>query len=62
MVDDTQLGPRNLGTVRESRSRLSTVHDITLVYPDAVVACSDTLGWQNIRVIHLHHTFNELVV
>src|SRR5258705_2775512 len=36
--------------------------DVTLLCPEAVVASSDTLGWQNIRVIHLRHGLNEVVV
>jgi AraC family transcriptional regulator len=36
--------------------------DVTLLYPEAVVASSDAYAWQNVRVIHLRHRLDELVV
>ena len=36
--------------------------DVTLLYPETVVVCSDAFAWQDVRVIHLRHRLNELVV
>jgi len=36
--------------------------DIALLYPEAVVASSDALAWQDIRLVHLRHSLNEMVV
>ena len=52
------------GSVNMSNSqRLSLaqvqVSDLSVVYPDAVVASSDALGWQNIRAIEMRHDLEE---
>jgi len=44
----------------EQRSR--QFGDVSLLYPEAVVVCSDTYAWQDVRVIHLRHRLNELVI
>src|SRR5882724_1072945 len=36
--------------------------DVALLYPEAVVVSSDALLWQNVRVIHLRHSLDEMVV
>lgn len=43
------------------RLRLAQVQvsDLSVVYPEAVVASSEELGWQNIRAIEMRHTFAE---
>jgi AraC family transcriptional regulator len=38
------------------------VSDVARLYPEAVVASSDALAWQDIRLIHLRHSFDEMVV
>jgi AraC family transcriptional regulator len=35
------------------------VSDLSVVYPDAVVASSEALGWQNIRAVEMRHDFAE---
>ena len=40
----------------------STVRDIALLYPEAVVVSSDAFAWQDIRLVHLRHNLNEMVV
>ena len=62
IVDHSQERPENLRIVPDSQRRDSTVTDITLIYPEAVVASSDVRGWQNIRVIRLRYGLNDLVV
>src|ERR1700752_179785 len=47
---------------REAPGRLPTVNDVAVLYPEAVVASSDTFAWQNIRALQLRHTLNEMVV
>ena len=44
----------------EQRSR--QLGDVSLLYPKAVVVCSDTYAWQDVRVIHLRHRMNEMVI
>src|ERR1700741_3280402 len=50
---------------RESRVRdleAPAVSDVARLYPEAVVASSDALAWQDIRLIHLRHNLYEMVV
>ena len=47
---------------RESPARLPTVNDLAVLYPEAVVASSDALAWQNVRALQLCHTLDEMVV
>jgi AraC family transcriptional regulator len=47
---------------READLRLPSVKDVALLYPEAVAASSDAFAWQNIRVVHLRHSLNELAV
>jgi AraC family transcriptional regulator len=62
IVDHSQERRENLRILPDSERRDSTVSDITLIYPEAVVASSDVRGWQNIRVIRLRSGLNDLVV
>jgi len=62
IVDQSQERRKNLRILPDSERRDSTVTDITLIYPEAVVASSDDRGWQNIRVIRLRYGLNDLVV
>src|SRR5262245_2415262 len=36
--------------------------DLSQVYPEAVITSSQDLGWQNIRVLHMHHADREMEV
>src|SRR5262249_27446474 len=36
--------------------------DLTLIHPAAVISSSQDLGWQNIRVLHMRHTYREMDV
>jgi AraC family transcriptional regulator len=53
---------KNIGNLREPQVGRQAASDVALLYPEAVVASSDAFGWQNIRVVHLRHTLNELVL
>jgi hypothetical protein len=46
---------------REDEARPPAGSDIAQLYPEAVVVSSDTFAWQDIRVIQLRHSLNELV-
>src|SRR5690348_1740754 len=37
----------------------TTGGDLTLIYPDAVVASSQPLGWQNLRAFEMRQTISE---
>ena len=53
------------GTVHNQRARDLQPRaggDVASLYPEAVVVSSDAFAWQNIRVVHLRHSLNEMVV
>lgn len=60
IVDHSQGRREHLRILPDSERRDSIVSDITLIYPEAVVASSDVRGWQNIRVIRLRSGLNDL--
>jgi AraC family transcriptional regulator len=47
---------------READLRSPSASDVTLLYPEAVALSSDAFAWQDIRVIQLRHSLNEMVV
>jgi len=53
---------QNIRGRRETDLRLPSVKDVALLYPEAVVVSSDAFAWQDIRVVHLRHSLNEMVV
>jgi AraC family transcriptional regulator len=53
---------RNIRSQREQGTQRSSALEISAVYPEAVVASSDALGWRDIRVTHLRPSLSEMVV
>ena len=53
---------RSLRSRREADLQVPSVSDVTLLYPEAVVVSSDAFAWQDIRVLQLRHSMNELVI
>ena len=53
---------RSIHTKRKADSRRTSVSDIALLYPEAVVVSSDAFAWQDTRVIQLRHSLNEMVL
>ena len=53
---------RSAHTTLGEQVRKASVSDIVRDYPEAVVASSDALAWQDIRVIQLRHSQNDMVV
>jgi AraC family transcriptional regulator len=49
-------------SVRVPDREAPSVSDVARLYPEAVVASSDALAWQDIRLIHLRHSLNEMFV
>jgi AraC family transcriptional regulator len=47
---------------REPDLQSPSASDVTLLYPEAVVVSSDAFAWQDIRVIQLRHSLNEMVI
>ena len=47
---------------RDQKAAAPSVADVAQLYPNAVVASSDALAWQNVRVFQLRHSLNEIVV
>src|SRR6266566_4337899 len=53
------------GSIRNRRVpnlQQPSVSDVARLYPEAVVASSDALAWQDIRLVHLRHSLNEMVI
>jgi AraC family transcriptional regulator len=49
------VNPKSFAVATRREIRRVSNDDIASAYPEAVVASSDTCGWQNIRVVHLRH-------
>jgi AraC family transcriptional regulator len=48
----------NSGSSQRLKPNLA-VSDLSLVYPEAVVLSSESLGWQNVRALEVQHTTSE---
>src|SRR6266478_9420078 len=48
-----------LGGRHNLRIAPPAVSDLSVIYPEAVVASSQELGWQNLRALELRHTISE---
>jgi AraC family transcriptional regulator len=45
---------------RSEKHHRATAGDLSLVYPEAVIASSQDLGWQNIRVLQVRHAYGDM--
>jgi AraC family transcriptional regulator len=61
-IRQPQRWRKHTGDVRAAVVGRRAVSDVALLYPEAVMASSDTFGWQNIRVLHLRQNLEELVL
>src|SRR6266850_4778133 len=48
-----------VGSRHSLRIAPAAVSDLSVIYPEAVVASSQALGWQNLRALELRHTISE---
>src|SRR5258705_1319673 len=48
-----------VGSRHNLRSARAAVSDLSVIYPEAVVASSQALGWQNLRALEMRHTISE---
>ena len=62
IVREPKTLQRSKRTRREATLPPPSDRDVALLYPEAVVVSSDALLWQNVRVIHLRHNLEEMVV
>lgn len=46
----------------DARIPVKAATDVALRYAEAVAASSDEFGWENLRVLHLRHELNEMVL
>jgi len=55
------LNSRNLKFDGRHNLRIApaAVSDLSVIYPEAVVASSQELGWQNLRALEMRHTISE---
>ncbi len=62
IVSKPERWKRSIRGRREADLQPPSVSDVALLYPEAVVASSDAFAWQDIRVIQLRHSLNEMVI
>jgi AraC family transcriptional regulator len=62
IVNQPEKSKRSILGRGEADLQTPTASDVALLYPEAVVVSSDTFAWQHIRVIHLRHSLNEMVL
>jgi AraC family transcriptional regulator len=62
LVNRAEMWSGRIRNGRVSNLRQPSVNDVAHLYPEAVAASSDALAWQDIRVVHLRHCLNEMVV
>src|SRR5258706_1979790 len=48
-----------VGSRHNFRVAPAAVSDLSVIYPEAVVASSQELGWQNLRELAMRHTISE---
>ena len=48
-----------VGSRHNLRIPSTAVSDLSVIYPEAVVASSQELGWQNLRALEMRHTISE---
>jgi AraC family transcriptional regulator len=54
---------RSFNSGSNQRLKLNVpVRDLSLVYPEMVVASSESLGWQNVRALEVQHTTSEWTI
>jgi len=49
-----------VGSRHNLRIAPPAVSDLSVIYPEAVVASSQELGWQNLRALEMRQTISEL--
>src|SRR4029450_10976078 len=63
LVDMRLPARRTLNSGSSQRLKLNVpVSDLSLVYPEMVVASSESLGWENVRVLEVQHTTSEWTI
>ncbi|HXQ69234.1 MAG TPA: AraC family transcriptional regulator [Pyrinomonadaceae bacterium] len=62
IVNRSEPWKRNCRSSQVRDLEAPAVSDVARLYPEAVVASSDALAWQDIRLIHLRLSLDEMVV
>jgi AraC family transcriptional regulator len=62
IVNGSETWSGRARNLRAQERQAPSVNDVAYLYPEAVVASSDALAWQDLRLIHLGHSLNEMVV
>ncbi len=62
IVDKPETWRQRIHRRRQANPQTPSVSDVALLYPEAVVASSDAFAWQHVRVLHLRHSLDEMVV
>jgi AraC family transcriptional regulator len=61
MVPVPAMRTFNSGSSQRLKPNLA-VNDLSLIYPETVVASSDSLGWQNVRAFEVQHTTSQWAI
>lgn len=62
IVGRPDMWEQNIRSRREADRRLPAIADVALQYPESVVISSDAFAWHDIRLVHLRHALNEMIV
>ena len=62
VVREPETRKKDIRSKLQPDVRHPSVSDVTLLYPEAVIVSSDAFSWQDIRLVHLRHSLNEMVV
>ncbi len=62
IVSTPETWKRSIRNKREANLKSPSATDVAFLYPEAVVVSSDAFAWQDIRIIQLRHSLNEMVV
>src|ERR1700741_638161 len=64
LVQSTSLHRVTQRAVESGRQRVQPIPigDLSLIYPDAVVASSELLGWQNLLALEMRQTVSEWTI
>ena len=61
-LDNPEAWQPGVRSRQEAHHQAPSGSDVTRLYPEAVVASSDPFAWQDIRLLQLRHSLDEMVV
>jgi AraC family transcriptional regulator len=61
-LNNSEAWKRSVRSRRAADLQVQPVGDVALQYPEAVVVSSDAFAWQDIRVLQLRHSMDQMLV